>query len=104
VDVGIEYDAGLGTPNGPDLLGRPEAAVKVEQIQEASGVAAVDDDQSAQNALRFSNVVGGGIGGKPTKFPLDWASISNLFGSLPPAEKEGLGIEVCMYVNVLHNQ
>jgi len=53
-----------------------------------------DEDERTESMLRFSPVLGGGMGGKPMKFPLDWPSIKALYGSLAPREKEGLGLEV----------
>ena len=47
-----------------------------------------------ESVLRFSAVVASGIGGRPKKFPLDWASVKSLYASLAPREKEGLGLQV----------
>ena len=111
VDIGAEFDAGLGKGQsgaGEDMLGRPD-----NSANHASGAAGMPRDppqsfgrageredggtltsppsQSPEGVLRFSAVV---AGSRPVRFPLDWASLKALYGSLAPTEKEGLGLQV----------
>ena len=101
MDVGIEYDAGLGRgkQSQRDMLGRSTATDPApEQMDGCLGGGIVVGGLGgraieAEGVLRFSRLVGGGPG-RPAKFPLDWLSLKALYGSLPPVEKEGLGLQV----------
>eukprot|EP01041_Mallomonas_annulata_P008259 gene8259-16990_t len=95
VDVGMEFDGGLGggKRRGGDFLGGRPVNPLGACLTDDGRPPTTTGHERKESVLRFSSVVASGAGGRPKKFPLDWASIKELYGSLAPREKEGLGLE-----------
>ena len=96
MDIGTEFDAGFGQDRDKAAASKASG----NKPPPSSGFCMVDDEavggkgSKSENILRFSSLMALGVGGRPKKLPLDWASVKALYLSFNNREKEGLGLEV----------